>query len=297
MKKGAKKFLSTLLVLAILGGGGFYAYKYFLGDTVTSTRTSFRSSAGYKVHIEEKSFYSHGKKIFGNIYLPQDEAGSKPLLIYSHGAGQSADEADKICRGAASMGLMAYAFDFRGGSKTSRSEGDHLRMSAKTEQSDLDDVLGRLLQDPAVDKDRVFLIGHSLGAFVSSLEGCANPRKIKGMILIAPAYNMPDVAKMYYPDYNKIADSTVIYGTVLGRKFFEDIHGMDPYRKASKFPGDVLIIHGDEDEVVPLSYSQKAAELFPSCTLKVYPGTGHAFNGEIGTTLRSDINAWLKERI
>ncbi len=297
MKKGANKAFLTILLLAILGTGGYFAYKHFLGDTVTDTRTSFRSSGGLQVHIEERSFFSHGKKIYGTVYLPQDGTGTKPLLVYSHGMGQNADEADRICRSAASLGFMAYAFDFRGGSKTSRSDGDYLKMSYKTEVSDLDEVLGRLLEDPSVDKSKVFLIGHSLGALVSSVEGCDNPKKIKGMVLVAPAYNLPDVAKMYYPDYNKIADSTEILGNVLGKRFFQDLHGSDPYKKMSKYPGDVLLIHGDMDDVVPISYSEKAAGTFKSCTFKVYPGIGHSFAGSIGTQFRSDIADWLKERI
>jgi non-heme chloroperoxidase len=37
-----------------------------------------------------------------------------------------------------------------------------------------------------------------------------------------------------------------------------------------------LIIHGDDDQIVPIDASaRRAAELVPDATLKVYPGAAH----------------------
>ena len=42
----------------------------------------------------------------------------------------------------------------------------------------------------------------------------------------------------------------------------------------------MLLIHGDADSIVPLSYSERALEVYPSAELKVVEGGGHGFYGE-----------------
>jgi len=52
----------------------------------------------------------------------------------------------------------------------------------------------------------------------------------------------------------------------------------------------VLVIHGDDDQIVPIEISGKrAAEIAPNATLKVYPGGSHA----LADTARDQLNADL----
>lgn len=37
---------------------------------------------------------------------------------------------------------------------------------------------------------------------------------------------------------------------------------------------------GDADSIVPLSYSEKALDIYSSARLEVFPGAGHGFYGE-----------------
>ena len=39
-------------------------------------------------------------------------------------------------------------------------------------------------------------------------------------------------------------------------------------------------MHGDADSLVPISFSEKAAETYPSARLEVIPGAGHGFHGD-----------------
>lgn len=66
----------------------------------------------------------------------------------------------------------------------------------------------------------------------------------------------------------------------VGRAYFEPLVGYDIYRAISSYDRDVLLIHGDEDDIVPLSYSERAAEVYPSAELKVISGAGHGFYGD-----------------
>ena len=46
----------------------------------------------------------------------------------------------------------------------------------------------------------------------------------------------------------------------------------------SKFSGNVLIFHGAADELVSISYSERAAKTFTTATLKPIDGEGHGFS-------------------
>lgn len=66
----------------------------------------------------------------------------------------------------------------------------------------------------------------------------------------------------------------------MGRAYFEPLLGYDIYGAIASYEKDVLLIHGDSDSIVPLSYSEQAVEVYPSAKLHVIPGAGHDFYGE-----------------
>ena len=55
---------------------------------------------------------------------------------------------------------------------------------------------------------------------------------------------------------------------------------MDAYEEISKYHGDVLICHGDKDQVVDLSYSEKAVEAYDNAELKVIEYAEHGFQAK-----------------
>lgn len=56
-----------------------------------------------------------------------------------------------------------------------------------------------------------------------------------------------------------------------------------------------LVVHGDDDQVVPLQYTGKlAAEMIKSATLKVYPGAPHATATTHADQLNADLLEFLK---
>ena len=59
-----------------------------------------------------------------------------------------------------------------------------------------------------------------------------------------------------------------------------------------KFDVPTLIVHGDDDQIVPIEASAKlSAKLVPNATLKIYPGGSHS----LGDTSRDQFNADLLE--
>lgn len=279
-----------LAVAAALVGGGVWGVKAYLAHL--SPRKVIKTDGGI-VHVEEMSFYEGLSKVFGKVYLPQDSTGRKPVLIYCHGLGQTGDESDALCRLAAGKGYVAYSFDFRSGSPRSRSSDLPAGMSVETERKDLELVLNRIRKESFTDKGKVFLMGHSQGGLVAALVGASFRREVAGMILLAPAFNIPDSGRELYPKPRDIADSTQFVTMVVGKRYFTDIRNLDPYKWLHRYDGDVLLVHGQADQVVPVSYSDRAAEIFQNVDYQVLPGVGHAFTGAAGKKLNALVGAYL----
>lgn len=66
----------------------------------------------------------------------------------------------------------------------------------------------------------------------------------------------------------------------VGRNYAADIWDIDFYDELSRYEGDVLLLHGDRDSTVDISYSERAAEVIPNCEFHVISGAGHEFFGE-----------------
>ena len=68
-------------------------------------------------------------------------------------------------------------------------------------------------------------------------------------------------------------------GVTIGHRYGEDAVSFDIYDVIGAYQGDVLILHGDRDAIVPLSYSQRAAEVYAHAELVVMEGQNHGFMG------------------
>lgn len=83
----------------------------------------------------------------------------------------------------------------------------------------------------------------------------------------------------------------------MGRVFAGDLLDYDIYEAASGYSRDVLLLHGDADDIVPLSYSEKAVGVYPSAKLRVLPGAGHGFYGKDFEQALNDILEYLNTHI
>ena len=72
-------------------------------------------------------------------------------------------------------------------------------------------------------------------------------------------------------------------------------------RHASKDDPPTLMIHGDEDKLVPLSHSERILAAFEEAevttNLIVIEGAGHGFRGEAATEASAALLAWFQEHL
>ena len=139
-----------------------------------------------------------------------------------------------------------------------------------TEVNDLKAVINDLKNRNNVDQNNILLFGTSQGGLVSSLVANDYNDIINKLILLYPAFNIPDQAKNYSSTpFNPFGDD-----------FINTLINYDPFEHINNFKKDVIIFHGTNDTTVDISYSIKASEIYSSCSLIKIDNAGHGFNND-----------------
>ncbi len=203
-------------------------------------------------------------------------AKGRPAAVFCHGFGGRAEDFEGAAAFLARNGVVACCFTFCGSSPAAEEGLSTREMTLWTEREDLLAVLAHLRADARVDGERLFLCGASQGGMVSALAACAGA--VRGMVLLYPAFCIPDDWRRAFPRAEDVPDVHTLWGVELGRPFFETAKKIDVFAEACRFAGPVLLLHGDADAVVPVSYSRRAAEIFPQAVLAEFAGEGHGFS-------------------
>ena len=156
----------------------------------SDTETETAPSRPIEFDVREMRVTRDGLSIYGNLYVPDIPDGILPAVILSHSANMTGDSMNAYCERIASAGWVAYAFDFCGGSKNSRSDGDEADMTVFTEAADLTAVLRAVGELEFVDSQSICLFGTSQGGLVSALVAAESPSAVKGLILFYPGFNI-----------------------------------------------------------------------------------------------------------
>lgn len=226
--------------------------------------------------------FEHGdESIFGRMYLPDEAAGGKrvPLVICAHGFGGNNESCEAYAREFAKRGYAAYCFDFCG-TPNSKSSGEAHEMTIFTEQRDMEDVYDELSKLDYVDLNNVFLFGMSMGGAVAALVAAGSiGGRIKGLILLYPAFSIPGDIRRAWPEPSEFPERFGIFNAEVGRDFVLTIYDFDFYRVIGNYAGPVLILHGMSDDIVASGYSVRAVNIYPRADLELIGEVGHGFTG------------------
>ena len=214
--------------------------------------------------------------LYGVLQMPEGE-GPVPLVITCHGFGGNHYGALDYAAYFAAGGYAVFSLDFCGGGLWSNSDGTMLEMSVLTEAADLNAVIDSFRGDPRFSD--IFLRGESQGGFVASYVAAQRPDDITGLLLEYPAYVLQDDAERRRLPDGSFPEVSRLLGMRIGRIYSEDVTSFDIYELMAGYGGPVLILHGDRDLLVPMSYSERAVKAFPNAELVVMPGQGHGFLG------------------
>lgn len=243
-------------------------------------------------------------KISGTVFLPEKYSGKLPAVIISHEFMANQLFSYPYAKALANEGYAVFCYDFCGGGIVSSSEGKSTDMSVLTEKEDLQAVITYVKSQDYVDEMQITLMGCSQGGFVSAIVAAEQPEEIKSLILLYPALSIPDGARSGHMLWAKFDPENIpetFYCSVmkLGRRYAADVQDMDAYKEIKGYTGNVLIVHGDADNLVNISGSEKALSVYEengtSAKLVTVSGAGHIFfNGKHREQAISDILRFLK---
>lgn len=227
-------------------------------------------------------------RIFGQLYVPKGTGAPLPAVICSHFFGGSHRTSGKWAAVLARTGLVTYAFDFCGATHSSKSEGPGpLDMSVLTEAEDLDNILDGIRALPETDADRTYLLGQSQGGAVSAMVADKRPHDVAGLFLIYPAFSIHNQMIGRFGTPQNVPNRFSQWQP-LGQPYAVDAMAYDPYDHMS-YPGPVYIWHGDQDDLVPITYSERAASSYPNAQLEVIPKAGHGFHDAVPERIAQQI--------
>lgn len=268
-----KRLILVFLIFSLcLGGCGFLQRNP--EENTAGTADTFE--------VQQMDVKKGDMNIYGKLYIPKDAQGKLPAVILSHSSDMTSDSMKSYCERIAGLGYAAYAFDFCGGSKKSRSDGKRADMTVFTEVDDLNAVLNAVKELDMVDGEQVFLFGTSQGGLVSALVADERPEDVQGLILLYPGFNIAELVQGFYHSGLKIPSNA----------FADALEDYDVYAHIGAFPGDVLILHGSRDFLVPSAASEKAAALYENCEFHLIEGANHGFNKENYAVGDYDDESW-----
>lgn len=244
--------------------------------------------------VSALDFMRDSLTVSGWVWRPGDVDGIVPVIVMSHGYGGTYADCEAYATELVVRGYACYAFDFCGGSESSESDGSLEDMSIFTEELDLKAVVDSMLLQDFVDTDELILFGIGQGGLVSAMVAADEADLFTGLVLLSPAFNIPSTAS----ELISLLDGDLPeYYDYLGYRFYlayySELGSYDPYDEIGSFTGDVLIFHGDEDEVVDISWSEAAVECYTSAELYSLSGQGHNYDSSTVSEVIEDIYSFL----
>jgi len=238
------------------------------------------------VKEEFVAFPNKGERIVGTLHIP--ERTPAPAVIFCHGFTGNRIESHRLfvhaARELCRRGFGALRFDFRG---SGESEGLFESMTISEEMGDLTAAINWLYDRMEILRDRIGIVGLSLGGVVALLTAVGDGR-IKGVCtwgtpaefggLQNTARNILGEAKIEELMVKTHFD--LPSGDRVGRDFLMDALRHDISGSAARIsPRPFLIIHGTNDNLVPVSHAEKLFNNAKEPKEKfLVEGADHTFN-------------------
>lgn len=204
-----------------------------------------------------------GQEQTGYLTYPPGARGQKnlPLVLMPHGGPQSRDslEFNPWVQYLASRGYLVFQPNFRGsgGFGLAYELSGHREWGRKM-QDDLGDGVKALVDQGIVDATRICIVGGSYGGYAALAGAAFTPDAYRCAVSLAGVGDLEALVRFKKKKYG--ADSEVFdhYVKKLGDPDKDQalLRAASPSFHAGAIKVPVLLIHGEDDEIVPLSQSE-----------------------------------------
>lgn len=225
--------------------------------------------------LEKKTAVTHHGRTMPLTLCLSEKEGKLPVVIYSHGFNGRGEDFRNAAAALTEKGVHGVYFDFCGGAKVPNETFPSTQMNLETEKEDLRAVIDYVMAN--LEVERLYLFGASHGGLITALLAEEISEMTAGIALQFPALCVADDWRTRFPKREDIPEVQELWGIQLGRQYFEWIHDFDVFEHIGTYTKPVLIMHGDKDTIVPISYSEKAASLYQNVTFVPFSGEGHGF--------------------
>lgn len=219
-----------------------------------------------------------------NITLPEgfDQSADKcPMVILMHGIFSSKDfqPMPQIAKSLARQGIASIRFDFGG---HWRSEGKMINMTIAKELEDARAIYDYVASLPYVSS--IAILGHSQGGVIASMTAgilASEGKSPAALVLLAPGTVIKEACQGGHFFGNTFApedppEYIKCFGTFkLGREYLVSTQELEIYETAEAYQGPVCIIHGDNDQTVPLWCSEKFVQIYNDNEFHLMAGENH----------------------
>ena len=172
-------------------------------------------------------------------------AGPGPVIVFTHGIGELLDDWAEGFGPPRSWGISVLLVEYPGYGRSPGSPSE--RSIAEAVVAAYDWVVAR----PGVDPRRVVGYGRSLGGGAAAL--LASRRPVAALVLESTFTSVRDMALAYGLPGFLVRDPFEVRAVV------------------RRYPGPVLILHGERDEVIPFRHGRRLAEAAPRARFVAMP--------------------------
>lgn len=239
--------------------------------------------------MENVYFYnSHREKLAGIIHKPAKLPAS--AVIISHGFGSSKASKGEWASQLCDAGFLVLRFDFSGHGE---SQGDIAETTVTKVTADLRSAIDFV---NSLGAARIGLAGHSMGGLASLLAG----GEADALAAIAPPSNFSDMyaSRSKFLDEWKRKGHASLFGIKVNYSLYSDAIQYDQRNIAESIKCPVLIVHGGEDEIVPVQHS---AELFSALKcekkMEILKGAMHNLEPQEYARMIKLTKQWFMQRL
>ncbi|MBL7160568.1 MAG: alpha/beta fold hydrolase [Candidatus Aenigmarchaeota archaeon] len=229
-----------------------------------------------KIHFTN----TKGDKLCGVLSNPTNAKGS-PIIIICHGFSSNKESGKyaELERLLNYRKIATFRFDLYGHGE---SEGDFADI---TVAEAVDDIMNAIKHIKNLGYTKIGLFGSSFGG-MASLLAASQTNELYILVLNSPVSNYSEglfskYSEQYINEWKKDgyrmhekSDGTKIK---LNYNFYEESQQHDGYEAAKKISVPTLIIHGDQDETVPIEQSKKTSKNIRNCKLEIIQGANHRY--------------------
>ncbi len=254
------------LLLHVTGGGIAGEYYRFTRSTNNMQKIADERAGIPRAAVAETNIVTY--KARDELKIPSlltwplmaEERKNLPLIVMPHGGPESYDRVgfDWMAQYFASRGYAVLQPNFRG----SDGFGKDFRDAGRGEwgrkmQDDVTDGVKALIKAGIADPERVCIVGASYGGYSALAGGAFTPDLYKCVVAIAPVTDLTAFLKDRKYEYGSNHPVISYWSDLIGDSEEErqKIKQISPVNSAEAFNAPVLLIHGKDDEVVPLDQS------------------------------------------